>query len=87
MYEIKYIKMYFIIELYIIKFFLRSSYMICVHEFFLSARECLNISLQYPVGDQDGDLGILLNEWGGIWGQEGFCRVCCFYHMVLALPS
>lgn len=44
--------------------------MICVHEFFLSARECLNISLRYPVGNQGGDLGILLNEWGGIWGRK-----------------
>lgn len=67
MYEIKYIKMYFIIEFYIIKFLLRSFYMICVREFFLSARERLNISLQYPVGNQDGDLGILLMS-GEIFG-------------------
>lgn len=44
--------------------------MICVHEFFLSVRDRLDISVRCPVGNQGGDLGILLNEWGGVWGRK-----------------
>lgn len=72
--------------MYFIKFLLRSFYMICVHEFFLSVRENLYISLRYPVGNQDGDLGILLMS-GEIFGCRKASIESAFYHKLLALLS